>query len=827
MDNTFKKLKSLFDSQFGSGVDHEAELLECLESTIEQLDALETEQFRLNHARLSQLLHEQGTRCLPFLICIFESGFEVALDLPVDKAVKKQETKLGHEEFLDITERCLGFQPKEGLRILSYKLPDIKPWSAEDIVHWVAKMLEYFALTPIDEECLSNDLAVLGNYLGMSRELNRQIGMLHETYVQFEAILDRLSRDGYQQLARDYAEESIICARADGYPEYGHYCRFTLATRQKNPIDAALHGCLLVSSLHAKASIPKDFQFRILIAAFTFFRDFGFVEWAVRIYEQIRLLKDLGIYDRQKAAAAYFNLLLLSNPSKALGEANEFAAEHLEEIKSFGDASAVPWLSLICHLKLFFPEQFSSQAALLVLEEHIDATLSKDQANRIRDMILPRRPNTKTLIIDLLNKLHLSRNTFDHVYEVNMLQVAASRMLEAALDNGDIEGILLGHRVKSDGSLAFELSKGLPRETLICHDGSSLDQARGKSEQYFERVKQQLAQYPEYRYLWLGFEGERLYYLIHEDGRFVAYGYIPGCNKTHIDIWLKDSLPKLAFNDSPPYQGPLITREDIWRGESERTRQQLPKLHLPNSEKRTLVLCDTEMACFPHNFLAEPTDEDLTQALCNPLSFDNYMRCTPSDIDISEISIWAPLVEGDRAIQLAHGRLMDHLSDQRVTFADGLYPLFERDTDIKVFICHGGRSETGGFTGLYPSDDKKYTTLDILGRGKVAILFVCHGGYVNADIYARSFQTLAKSLLMSGYETVIAPAWSLNVVIPGPWIEALLKSLRSGANIVDAAFHANSRIKALYPVESAWAAMHVFGNPHINGRITGGSPVED
>lgn len=818
MDAMLKKLKNTFDSHIDKKLEHEAPLLKQLESTIEQLDALETESFQLAHARLSRLLHEQGTRCLPYMIYIFENSLEAILNLPIEILTHKKETSLTLDEFPVIYKKCLEFQSKMGIRILSYQLPDISPWSADDVLPWVTEMLNQCVLTPLDKENLRGDLATLGNLLGLSRALSQETGMLHQTYCQFESVLERLSRDGYNQIARDYAEESLVCARADGFPEYGHYCRFALATRQKNPIDAVIHACLLVSSLRAKASIPRVFHFRLLTAAFTFYRDFGFFEWAVRIHEKISAIKDLDTYDRQKATTAYLNLLLLNNPSKALSDANEFAQNNLEEIKSFGGASAIPWLALICNLKVLLPEQYSNRPALLSLEEHIGATLSQDQANAIRDMILPRRPNTKKHIIDLLNKLHLSRNKSDHVYEINMLQATASRMLETALNSGDIEGIVLGHRVKSDGGLAFELSEGLPRQTLLRYDDDHLNQARGKNEQYLELVQEKLAQYPAYRYLWLGFEDERLYYLLHEDGRFISYGYIPGCNKTQIHTWLKESLPNLAFDDSPPNRGPLITREDAWREESEKIRKQLPKLSLPNSDKRTLVLCDIDMACFPHNFLAEPTNEHLTQALCNPLSLDNYLDCTPSTIDTSEISVWAPLIEGDRAILLAHSRLTDYLIDQQVTYAGDLLPVFERDTDIKVFICHGGRSENGGFTGLYPSNEKKYTTPDILGGGKVAILFVCHGGHVNADIYAKSFQTLAKTLLMSGYETVIAPAWSLNVVIPGPWIEAFLQSLRPGGNIVDAALHANNRIKKQYPVESAWAAMHVFGNPHLSGH---------
>ncbi|GGX85494.1 hypothetical protein [Vogesella alkaliphila] len=811
-------LKNLFDTHFETGINQEEELLTLLTSTIAQLNAMEIETFRSAHAQLSQILHEQGTRCLPFLISIFEENFKLVHRLILDTPATEQDSTLGQDDFLNLYKHCLALQPKHEMRILSFQLPDIKPWSAKDVRPWIKEFLNDAALVPLDEKNLRGDISAIAAALGISRSLNRETIFIYETYCQFGAFLERLSLDGYHQLARDNAEEAMVCAHTDGCQEYGHYCRFSLATMQKNPIDAALHACLLVSSLKAKTSIPTYFYYRLLSAAFSFYRDFGFIDLAVHIYDKINSLEDLNDYDRQKTAMAYFNLLLISNPLNALKAANVYATEHLEKIKAYREASAVPWLALICNLKAFFPDRFSNQTTLVELEKHIDNILPIEQAESLRDRILPMRPNAKKYVIDLLDKLHQTRNKADHIFEVNLLQATASRLLETSLNNGDIEGILLSHQVKSDGGLAFELSEKLPRHTLLRHDDTSLSLAKGKSSQYIGKVEQLLAQHPTIRYLWLGFEGDRVYYLLYDNGHFISNGYIPGCSKTQINAWLKNDLPNLAFNDSPPNQGPFMTREDIWRDESEKIRKQLPKLSLPNSDKKTLVLCDIDMACFPHNLLVELTDDSPSQALCNPLSLDHLLNCTPSKIDASKISVWAPLTENDNAIHLAHSRLMDHLDDCDVTYADGLLPTFEHQTDIKVFICHGGRAESGGFTGLYPSNNKKYTSTDILGSGKVAILFVCHGGHVNTDLYARSFQTLAKTLLMSGYEAVIAPAWSLNVVIPGPWIEVFLEKIRSGENIVDATLHANHRIKDLFPLESAWAALHLFGNPHLSGH---------
>lgn len=818
MDEVFGNINRLFNTIHESHPSEVQELIDLISSTILKIESLETEEFRLQHFTLSELLHQQGHQCLPLLCVILEHGLRRAVNIPTFTANEKPKAELGSDDFGVIVERCLLAQPSSGVRILTYKLPSLTPWTPKVILPRVVEMLEYFALTPLEDEYLTSEMATLGNLLGMSRELTRQTGELHETYVQFEAALERIGRDGYQQLARDYAEEAIICARADGYSEYGHYCRFSLASFQQNPIDAAIHGCLLVAALSRRSKVPEDFKYRVLNAAFTFLRNSRFYEAAIRVYHSIIGLDYLDSYARQKIDTAYLNLLLNSNPQEAIFAANNYAVENLEKIKDFGNASAVPWLVLISNLKLVFPNDFASYSGLLVLEQHIDATLPSQEADFIRDSILPGRKNTKKLLVVALNKLHLTRNKNDHAHEINRLQPTAASLLETSLKIGDLEGILLAHRVMSDGSIAFELSEGLPRQALSRHDSLSLNQFKGKNELYFEHVKKQLLQHEDYRYLWLGFAGEQLYYVLHEDGRFVAHGTIPEIDKNTIFGWLQKKLPSFGFNDSPNTNGPWVTREDIWRSESEDIRLNLPKLYLPNSTKRTLVFCDTAIACFPHNFIAEPTDGPLHQAICNPLSLDKYLHFESLKLDLSEISIWAPLESDDTAILLAHGRLLQHLDNYSLIKSEELIPYFERQTDIKAFICHGGRSESGGFTGLYPSDDKKYVSSAILGEGKVAILFICHGAHVSSDIYARSFQTLTKTLLMAGYETVIAPSWSLNVVIPGPWMERFMESLKSGGNIVDACLHANDRIKSIYPVESAWAAMHIFGNPHIVGR---------
>lgn len=817
MDEILDELGRALSERIKFTDEEDEKLAKRLEIAIECLTKLECEPFRVAHAQLSGLLHKHGEISVPFLIFTFDKHFRSLSHLKIVEVPKRERSNLTEEEFQTLTYRCMQFQQKEGVRISTYRMPDITPLSAEEVLPWIVDLLNYTAVTPTENTYLNAEMAMICNYLGMSRSLTRKLNQVDQTYLQFESILQRLCLDGHQQLARDTAEEAFVCSHADGVPECGHYCRFTLFTSQMNPIDAALHACLLAMTLQSLESITNTFYARALIGVFTFYRTFGFFEFADSLHDDIQALPTLNEYDRQRITLAFLNMLLLKHDPDVLSRATSYVEVNFDAISAFGTASLLPWLGMICNLKTLYPGTYALQAPLIALESYIEANLPTEQIESIKDLVLRNRPNAKEQLRQSLEQLTKSRNISDHVHEANLLQVRASRVIETSLEVGDIEGILLGHQAKSDGSLAFDLAKRLPRHTLIRHDAETLQRSAGRFEDYLSQTRSKLLTHPDYRYVWLGFEGERTYFLIHEEGKFIAHGYIPGCTQSSVKEWLADILPGLGFNDSPPGQGPFKIREDIWSEESERIQSSVPKFHLPRSSKCTVVFSDVEMSCFPHNLLVDLTSEGQRQALCSPLSLDHYLRCTPIELNLSKVNVWAPLVEEDGAIELAYSRLRQHMDNHPADYEEGLLPSFESEADVKLFICHGGRDPDGGFTGLYPSDNKKYTTPSILGTGKVAVLFVCHGGHIATDIYARSFQTLAKTLLLAGYETVIAPAWSLNVTIPGPWTEVFLHQLKAGQNIVSAASEANQRIKQIYPVESAWAAMHVFGNPHLRG----------
>ena len=66
-----------------------------------------------------------------------------------------------------------------------------------------------------------------------------------------------------------------------------------------------------------------------------------------------------------------------------------------------------------------------------------------------------------------------------------------------------------------------------------------------------------------------------------------------------------------------------------------------------------------------------------------------------------------------------------------------------------------------------------------------------------------------------GYSAVVAPAWSLNVDIIPVWLPEFMAVIVSGEYVVDAVYKANMKVKEQFITPSAWACLHLFGNPYM------------
>ena len=137
----------------------------------------------------------------------------------------------------------------------------------------------------------------------------------------------------------------------------------------------------------------------------------------------------------------------------------------------------------------------------------------------------------------------------------------------------------------------------------------------------------------------------------------------------------------------------------------------------------------------------------------------------------------------------------------------------ELNTDINIFISHGGKDGLYGFKSISPAEGKYFINEnDVFGRGKVAILFICHSGSSKSSMFATKPDGLVSKILELGYECVLAPAWSYNVILTGIWTRSFVDALNDGKNLSESTYYANKSVKSEYPGVGAYAAMHLFGN---------------
>jgi hypothetical protein len=75
--------------------------------------------------------------------------------------------------------------------------------------------------------------------------------------------------------------------------------------------------------------------------------------------------------------------------------------------------------------------------------------------------------------------------------------------------------------------------------------------------------------------------------------------------------------------------------------------------------------------------------------------------------------------------------------------------------------------------------------------------------------------TIVKRYIQMGYSSVVAPMWSLSTTIISTWLSAFLERMEARDYVVDAVYKANMQVRSEFISPSAWACLHLFGNPYL------------
>ena len=143
------------------------------------------------------------------------------------------------------------------------------------------------------------------------------------------------------------------------------------------------------------------------------------------------------------------------------------------------------------------------------------------------------------------------------------------------------------------------------------------------------------------------------------------------------------------------------------------------------------------------------------------------------------------------------------------------YPIKPLNSSINILCAHG--NEKGKDAYCFSAGDVKFSNLNkMVGKGELLILFVCHSGSMDNSNFDSAIHTMIKIFIRAGYQAVIAPMWALSTEILPKWLETFMARFEEGDFVVDALYKANMAVKKEYPTPSAWANLHLFGNPYLH-----------
>ncbi|NIE71101.1 hypothetical protein [Pantoea sp. Acro-807] len=674
------------------------------------------------------------------------------------------------------------------------------------------KFFHHFLSAPqIEGESIAFPMLILINIWEISFKKDRT----YEFFILFNSFLHKLSFHGHNQTIRDFAELSLILGHRNKKLHYSFFIKMSSFARQMNMIDALLSAQLMLHGYNYAHSEVDTFLSKALLELFITLRNLHLFPFTKPVYEAHERLKIDDKYGNHQFDMAYFNMLLTMGDKDVFDKVDEYLGRN--DALLFGVQSGTPWTALLLNLKLIDPELFSSKINLTSTISRLEDDKGIKESTVLRTFRMAVSENVqdnKNAILEKVNHIQNSASYTDVSYELTSIYPLIFNLLKNSIREKNYEGVLISHTLSSDSSgiSINERKSGLgmyKMEDTIDEKGSSI------FENFLSYIDNLIKESENITFLWIGCNSELSYCLkLYKKEFNISKNY--NFSSTTILDWEKSNIHKLAFNDQPIIEGFLSLKEDIWKRESDDfIYKQLPILIEEIDNKDVVIFRDAKIARYPINLIKDSKGRLLSDQanVSISTSINAYIAYEKHVVNAKKLKLWAPVEEGDIPINIAFGKICDEFSEDELIRVESLNPRSELNQDINIFISHGDKDDFYGFKAISPAEDMYFINeKDIFGKGKVAILFICHSGSSRPSLYATKINTLVYSLLNMGYEAVLAPAWSYNVMLAGIWTKAFIDAFRNGNSLSKSNFIANSEVKSEYIGVGAYAAMHLFGN---------------
>ncbi|KTK26826.1 hypothetical protein [Enterobacter hormaechei] len=790
-----------------------SKLQELLESVYDYIyECKNADKIRISVSKLSQVFHSVGDNTTVVLLFILINKLH---DLNGINTLKHSSLEIepALDKISDYLQRDMILNHGQ-YHFFQHKTPS-NPLGKHKLYVTISFMLHEF-LRNTDKEDDDINLAMI--LLINMWELAHKVDRLHEFYIIFCSFLHKLHLRQKTQMVRDLAEASLLIGIKDDNLQYSFYVRMAVYSRQFNIIDSLLSAHLMMHGYNYKHRENELFISKSLLETFISLRNFKLYPFALKIKEAHDKLNITDEYDKHQFDMAMFNMKLIMADDGIF----DLVDEHLKnnDVLKFDVASGLPWFVLLLNLKRYNAQLFNNYhnltKSLSELESHKRLCSSPEIIDFKKAMSNTAQENKEAVQKGISNILK-SRSYTDVNYELTMLQPIVLNLLKNSIKTKDFEGILIAHALSS-GPLGFEINAeeatmdftplkievDIPSPTIF--------------DDYMQHLSKIIERSQESVFLWTGCCDEFCYSVSLSKGVFSLYTN-ESFGKKDLRNWVATQTEALAFNDQPKLQSILDSDNDYWIRDSKEIINNLPVLTDISDGRNIILFRDVSIASMPSNLIKTKSGKLLADIapLHQPSTVEVYLKSEPFSIDMDMVKLWAPVEEGDFAINIAFDKIDSLFDESTLLKITTLNPRVELNKDINIFISHGGKDELYGFKSISPADDKYFLNeKDIFGTGKIAILFICHSGSLKSSLYATKLDGLVNKILDFGYESVLAPAWSYNVILTGVWTRNFINSINQGKSLSESTFFANQSVKSVYPNVGAYAAMHLFGSDGLD-----------
>ncbi len=682
----------------------------------------------------------------------------------------------------------------------------------------------------LDIEAINSIYIPLALLQGLSSRYNIE----NAFYTASHNLVEAFIRNHKFQTARDFCEEILIISINNKNPAFGWNALFHCFTSQKNIFEASIDGCIFLSSILVRPSIPDFLAVEALYGVLKFFRNFGYFELAKATYEILQRF-ELSEFDKQKISLAYFNTFFqrqIRTHFEILEQALEYVEANIENIIAFNEIGITPWLAFFYNLqRLISLKIIDYSKDFKNYTERFESHLTKQVIKDLQTRIFGNDEKIKDFFIEALLNSYETRHIGDFIFESQNLSMIASNLIEKSLSISDVEGLLLSGRVLNDQSFIFN--------NINVEAGSTAPLLKPVNEElkshlynYKEFILNEVKLKPKQLLIWIFNNLGKIHFIAIDFNKNIKINTIANWDTYKIYTWLK-SISNFYFNSKKnEFSNPreehyynIETQEEDF----EKLKEYLGFTNLEiDLVPEELILCTSiDLASFPHN-LIENKDNfiGISFPVCNIFSIERFIENSDTIYLQKQYSIssWIPINDEEPTISWGFEILKPLLDNINAEIFTNTYPEKIIETDLNIFLAHGV-TDALGFKAVYTNHVEKIGIsypFDVFGKGEVAILFICNSGSSHDALFSNSITSFAGELLKSGYKAVVAPFWPFDVTMSKIWLREFLDSFNQGYSISEAVYFANKQL-AKYDQETSntfyapagCLAMHLYGNPNI------------